>query len=144
LKRAGLDYWPMVGLVVHMVWETAGSHLAQGSQRPLGERLHLFSSRGGATLFETEFHEDDVLIFGSEGSGLPRELLDAYPNRRCYIPIQSGVRSLNLANVVCLGLYTALDRAGVALPANDGQYEAHANAGDKVQPADRARRVEGN
>lgn len=140
LKRAGLDYWPLVDLVVHANWEAAAAHLAAGSERPLGERLHLFSARGGQSLFEAEFRADDVLVFGAESSGLPDELLDRHPDRVRYVPIEPGVRSLNLANVVCLALYTAIDRAGAPMPRNDGTYTPHPRAAEDVQPAERARR----
>lgn len=122
LKRAGLDYWPQVDLVVHKTWSDATRTLEEGSDRPLEERLHLFSARGGNSLFETAFEPDDVLVFGSETSGLPPELLTEFASRRVYVPIRPGVRSLNLANVVCLAVYTALDRAGAKLPDNDGSY----------------------
>ncbi|MEO0649417.1 MAG: TrmH family RNA methyltransferase, partial [Planctomycetota bacterium] len=39
LKRAGLDYWPLVDLRVHPDLETARAALAEGSERPLVERL---------------------------------------------------------------------------------------------------------
>jgi len=143
LKRAGLDYWPLVDLVVHSDWDAAARHFAASSDRPLAERMHLFSARGGRSLFEVEFREDDLLVFGSESKGLPAELLAQHPDRRRYVPIESGVRSLNLANVVCLALYTALDRAGVSMPQNDGAYAAHPRAAEDVWPQERARRVEG-
>lgn len=139
LKRAGLDYWPMVDLVVHEDFEAAREFLAEGSARPFEERLRLFTARGGVSLFETEFQPDDLLVFGSEGSGLPKELLSAHSEGRIYIPILSGVRSLNLANVVCLGLYTALSRGGGTLPDNDGSYRAHPEAQEDVWPSDRVR-----
>lgn len=122
LRRAGLDYWPQVDLTVHPDWERACGALARGSRRPFHERLRLFSARGGSSLFETRFEEDDLLCFGSETSGLPAGLLEAHPQRRVYIPIREGVRSLNLANVVCLAAYTAMVSAGLALPDNDGAY----------------------
>lgn len=136
LKRAGLDYWPMVNLQVHADWECAARALEAGSGRPLGERLKLFSARGGASLFEAKFQADDILCFGSETQGLPKELLEAYPGARVYIPIQSGVRSLNLANVVCLAAYTAMNSAGMPLPSNDGTYAAPAESGRGVRPSD--------
>jgi len=136
LKRAGLDYWPMVDLVVHPNWEAAGDSLSRASEVPLAERLRLFTARGGASVFETNFSEDDILCFGNESQGLPPELLAEYPDRRVYVPIRPDVRSLNLANVVCLGAYTAMRVAGLPLPANDGQYVPHPQAGDGVQPAD--------
>ena len=139
LKRAGLDYWPMVDLVVHPDLESARSELAKGSERPLGERLRLFTARGGVSLFETSFAPDDLLVFGSESSGLPETLLSDHPEGRVYVPIEPGVRSLNLANVVCLGLYTALSRGGGPLPDNQGSYRAHPRAQEDVRPSDRVR-----
>ncbi len=141
LKRAGLDYWPMVDLVVHRSWEAAARALGASSARPFAERLRLFTARGGRSLFETDFERDDLLVFGRESRGLPEALLAAHPGRRVYVPIRPGIRSLNLANVVCLGLYTALDRAGVPLPANDGRHEADPRAAEDVWPCDVARRA---
>ena len=139
LKRAGLDYWPQVELTVHRDWESAGQHIVKQSARPWTQRLRLFTARGGTSLFEAPFAPDDVLVFGSESVGLPAELLEAYPDRRVYVPIRPGVRSLNLANVVCLAAYTALVRAGLPLPAGDGRYEPHPRAAEDVRPAERAR-----
>ncbi len=102
----------------------------------------LFSARGGRSLFETKFEEDNVLLFGCETKGLPAELLEAYGEQRVYVPIRPGVRSLNLANVVALGAYTALDRAGVPLPDNDGSYVAHAETAEDVRPADVVQKTE--
>jgi tRNA (cytidine/uridine-2'-O-)-methyltransferase len=140
LKRAGLDYWPMVDLVVHRSFEALRTSLA--GARPLEQRLRLFTARGGGSLFETAFEPDDVLVFGSETRGLPKELLERHADRRVYIPIRPGVRSLNLANVVCLSVYTAMVRAGVALPDNDGSYEAHPQAPDDVRPLSRVSRAD--
>jgi tRNA (cytidine/uridine-2'-O-)-methyltransferase len=141
LKRAGLDYWPAVELVVHRDWPAAVLALFRGSPRPFAERLRLFTARGGRSLFETRFAPDDVLVFGSESSGLPRELLEAHPSRRVYVPIRPCVRSLNLANVVALATYTALVRAGVPLPDNDGASAPDARADVEVGPVRDARAV---
>ena len=140
LKRAGLDSWPAGELVVHASWAAAERALAAGSARPLGERLRLFTARGGTSLFEADFAPDDVLVFGSESRGLPAELLAAHPARRTYVPVRPCVRSLNLANVVALASYTALVRAGVPLPDNDGAYAPDARADEDVRPAEIARR----
>ena len=138
LKRAGLDYWPMVDLTVHPDWSAARTALQSGSNRPLDERLRLFSARGGRSLFQADFAPDDILVFGSETRGLPPDLLSELEVQRVYIPIRSGVRSLNLANAIAIATYTALDRAGVALPDNDGTYVAHPDAAKDVWPHHRA------
>jgi tRNA (cytidine/uridine-2'-O-)-methyltransferase len=139
LKRAGLDYWPGVDFLVHPDWESAARFLGRGSERPLAERLRLFTARGGDSLFELAFAPDDVLVFGCETLGLPRELLDAHPARRVYVPIRADVRSLNLANVVCLAAYTAMVSAGVPLPANDGGHVPHPRGRAGVRPSERVR-----
>ena len=79
-------------------------------------------------------------LFGAESSGLPTELLEAHFARRVYVPIRPGVRSLNLANTVCLAAYTALVRAGLCLPDNAGTYEADARSGEDLFAGDVARR----
>lgn len=140
LKRAGLDYWPAVELVVHRDWERLAAALAPGSARPFAERVRLFTARGGESLFAARFAADDVLVFGSESKGLPAELLARHPTRRVYIPIRPCVRSLNLANALSIAAYTALVSAGCPLPANDGAYAPDARADEDVWPADVARR----
>lgn len=141
LKRAGLDYWPMVDLVVHASLDSLRAHFEREG-RPFAERARLFTARGGSSLFATRFAADDILLFGSESKGLPPELLAELPRRRVYVPIRPGVRSLNLANVACLGVYTALVSAGAPLPGNDGSHEPHALRDLDVKPASRATRVD--
>ena len=115
LKRAGLDYWPDVDMSVHADWPTLLSVLLKDG--PPEPRLRLFTARGGISLFDSVFQGDEVLVFGCESKGLPPALLRRFADQRLNVPILPEVRSLNLANVVCLSLYTALDRCG-GLPAS--------------------------
>ena len=140
LKRAGLDYWASVDLTVHSNLEALMGELEGSGERPLAERLKLFTARGGSSLFEAEFRPDDVLLFGSESKGLPGELLERADLERVYVPIRREIRSLNLANTVALGLYVALDRAGVPMPDNDGEYRPHPDADLGLKPGDVLRR----
>ena len=118
LKRAGLDYWPLVDLTVHGSLEACFDALRSGSERPLEERLRLFSARGGTSLREVAFEPGDILVFGSESKGLPAELLEAHAGRRVRIPIYDGVRSINLANAVAIAVYLA---TGDASPPSEPQ-----------------------
>ena len=142
LKRAGLDYWPLVDLIVHSDWDSAVRALSSDPSRPIGQRLRLFTARGGTSLFETAFEEDDVLCFGGESKGLPAALLEGRADRRVYVPIRAGIRSLNLANVVCLAAYAALSSAGLPLPDNDGTYTPPPEPAVRVRPTDVVRRPE--
>jgi len=137
LKRAGLDYWPLVDLVLHRSWPEAERSFAGSAGR-----LRLFTARGGTSLFEVPFAKDDVLVFGSESRGLPPELLRRHADRRVRIPIRAAVRSLNLANSVCLATYTAMVRAGLPLPEGDGAYEADPRAAEDVRPVSRVVRID--
>jgi tRNA (cytidine/uridine-2'-O-)-methyltransferase len=105
LKRAGLDYWPLVKLEVHTTWDDFS--LAVGPTRRLG-----FSSHGGESYTRVRYHPDDCLVFGGESRGLPDELrAELAPLYR--IPIaEPGVRSLNLSNAVAIVVYEALRQLG--------------------------------
>ncbi len=50
---------------------------------------------------------DDVLLFGSEGSGVPPHVHDAAA-QRLRIPIKADARSLNLATAVAMAAAEAL------------------------------------
>jgi tRNA (cytidine/uridine-2'-O-)-methyltransferase len=97
LKRAGLDYWEYVDLHRHANLE----ELAQ-----ISGRWVCFSKNGNNHFREFQYQEDDCLLFGSETSGLPPEILAQHPS--VYIPIeQPKVRSLNLSVSVAIGLFEA-------------------------------------
>lgn len=108
LKRAGLDYWPFVDLVVHNSWDAF-----VGCERPSNVRL--FSARASHSYLAAEYEAPGPihLVFGGETRGLPPEILEAFP-MECYrIPIfSSNVRSLNLSNAVSIVVYEALRRRG--------------------------------
>lgn len=101
LRRAGLDYWDEVIAKIHpdlRAWEESVE----------GGRFHLFAGRGERSLWEVEFLPGDHLVFGAEQAGLPRQLLERYPERIVSIPQRSGLRSLNLSTSVGIGVYEAL------------------------------------
>jgi tRNA (cytidine/uridine-2'-O-)-methyltransferase len=104
VRRAGLDYWKHVRLVEHAdtgaFWRWAE-----------GRTVHLFSSHGADTYLRCPFARGDVLVFGRETAGLPRELVERHGAWR--IPMSEGpIRSLNLANAVSIVAYAAVARIG--------------------------------
>ena len=101
VKRAGLDYWPHLRLSVHDSWDDFLAAFPQA-------RLFFLSTRGGRSLYECSFRPGDALVFGSEGSGLPKPFYERYRERLFRIPMPGGhARSLNLANAVSIGAYEA-------------------------------------
>jgi tRNA (cytidine/uridine-2'-O-)-methyltransferase len=105
LRRAGLDYWNKVHAATHASFEEM---VAENGIPP--ERLHLFTARGGRTLWDAAFHPGDWLVFGEEQKGLPEDVLARYPDRWVRVPMIADptARSLNLATCAGIGLYEAL------------------------------------
>jgi tRNA (cytidine/uridine-2'-O-)-methyltransferase len=104
VRRAGVDCWDAVAPRLHAGWPEFEASVLRGQI----EKLHLFTARAAASVFDRGFAPGDLLVFGSEGLGLPPALLAAYPDRCVGIPLRAGRRSLNLATAVGVGLYQAL------------------------------------
>jgi tRNA (cytidine/uridine-2'-O-)-methyltransferase len=106
LRRAGLDYWPLVDLRTYENWEDF-------AQQHQGVPLKLFSARAQQSYAAAEFSAGDFLVFGSETKGLGPAMLEAGLGPAYRIPIfERGVRSLNLANAVSIVVYEALRQLG--------------------------------
>ncbi|PAT01073.1 RNA methyltransferase [Candidatus Izimaplasma bacterium ZiA1] len=58
------------------------------------------------------FEEDIYLVFGSESSGVPKEILKEHLDRCFRLPMTSLVRSLNLSNTVAIVIYEVLRQQG--------------------------------
>lgn len=89
MARAAMDYAEQAAVERHAGWD------AFQTQRR-GRRL--ISIETGTTLPYTEFvfQPDDILLLGRESAGTPPEILSAC-DAGVYIPMQAGVRSLNVA-----------------------------------------------
>ena len=101
LKRAGLDYHEYAQVRVHADWVSCMEVLK-------GRRIFALTTKSGKNLFETQFQENDVFVFGSETAGLPPELLETFkPAMRLRLPMRPGNRSLNLSNAVAVTVFEA-------------------------------------
>ena len=108
LKRAGLDYWPLVKLNKYKNFE---KFLESKSSR----RIISFSKKNGIFLKDFKFQKDDVLLFGREDSGLPESIIEKsnflisifMPNLQTGKNDQKGVRSLNLSVACGIAIYEA-------------------------------------
>lgn len=113
LRRAGLDYWPLVQLRRH---PDAPSFLS--FCRAQGGRLLALSSQASQPYSASRFQASDWLLFGRESDGLSADLLAA-ADARLTIPmpcssqaIPGGVRSLNLSVAVGVVVFEALRQLG--------------------------------
>lgn len=108
LKRAGLDYWEGVNVeVVDDLEELLNK--AQGN-------FYFFSSKATKRYSDVKYQKDDLLIFGSETSGLPTELTEKWPDRCATIPMIDGSRCLNLATSAGIVVYEAWRQQSFATP----------------------------
>ncbi|MDR3038948.1 MAG: tRNA (cytidine(34)-2'-O)-methyltransferase [Candidatus Adiutrix sp.] len=104
LKRAGLDYWPLVDLKIWPDWAAF-----QAAWR--GGRLLGTSARAGEVYTDVKISAADGLVFGPETRGLPEEV-QARLDALLRVPLKPLVRSLNLATCVGLIAGEALRQAG--------------------------------
>lgn len=101
LKRAGMDYWK--DLDVHY-YDNFNDFLAKNP----GARIIMATTKARKTYCDIEYGPDDFIMFGSEGSGIPEEILLEHKPNCVRIPMLAEYRSLNLSNSVAVILYEAL------------------------------------
>jgi tRNA (cytidine/uridine-2'-O-)-methyltransferase len=101
LRRAGLDYWE------HLQWEVVDHWQDLATRLPTGKRW-LFTKKAERSYLEQQYERGDLLVFGSESSGLPDTILDEDQTAQLRIPTRPDVRSLNLSNAVAVAAYEAL------------------------------------
>ena len=106
LKRAGLDYWKHVRVVLHASLDDFLDSTPQTSR-------WFVETNAPVRYDEAPYALGDALIFGTETKGLPKELLAREAERVVGIPMRTGtVRSLNLSTTVGIVTYAALSRLG--------------------------------
>jgi len=107
LRRAGMDYRERAVTHVHPDFAAWRSQ-HRGS-------IYAFSNRGERIYSAVAYQPGDALLFGPESVGLPDEVMhDSAITARVRIPMQPGVRSLNLANAAAVAAYEAWRQHGFA------------------------------
>lgn len=107
LKRAGLDYWEHVNVEVH-------ESLEEFLEDYRGKRMFLATTKGDRMYTEVEFQDEDMILFGRETAGLPKDFIAANKEKCIRIPMSEStrLRSLNLSNSVNIMLFEALRQLG--------------------------------
>jgi len=108
VRRAGLDYHDMANVSRHINFDAFTRAVA-------GARIIACTTKGEVDYASVEYGSGDVLLFGSETSGLPPEVHECIePGLRVRIPMQEESRSLNLSNAVAIVSYEAWRQQGFA------------------------------
>ncbi|GAB6073895.1 tRNA (cytidine(34)-2'-O)-methyltransferase [Nautilia lithotrophica] len=101
VKRAGLDYWDKLELVI---WENTEEFLKNVNV----SRCFFATTKTSKPYFEVKFEPGDYIIFGSETKGIDEQILKQYTDNCITIPMTKEGRSLNLAVSAGIILYEAI------------------------------------
>jgi tRNA (cytidine/uridine-2'-O-)-methyltransferase len=106
LRRAGMDYRDRAVVQVHPDLETWRAAVGDS-------RVFALSGSGSTRYSDVDFVEGDSFLIGPESVGLPADVLSAeWIAGVLRIPMQPGVRSLNLANAASIVVYEAWRQHG--------------------------------
>jgi tRNA (cytidine/uridine-2'-O-)-methyltransferase len=95
-----MDYADLARIRRHASWEAFRRDRDPG-------RLVLLTTAGATSLPEARFRADDILLLGRESAGVPPEVHEA-ADLRLRVPLQKGLRSLNVALAAAMVLGEAL------------------------------------
>ena len=76
--------------------------------------MFLATTKGKHDYTEIEYRDEDMLLFGRETAGLPRDFIARNEERSIRVPLSEDtrLRSLNLSNSVSIVLFEALRQMG--------------------------------
>ena len=101
LRRAGLDYHDLSRVARY-------ADFTEFSLAMSGRRIFACTTKGSVGYSEVSYQAGDVLLFGSETSGLPADVRAQFPAEQLIrIPMMPNNRSLNLSNAVAIISYEA-------------------------------------
>jgi tRNA (cytidine/uridine-2'-O-)-methyltransferase len=103
-RRAGMDYLDKAALVQEASWEGYRTATA-------GRRSVLLTTRSTQPVWDFAFRPGDVILMGRESSGVP-ESVHQEVEARLTIPMQPGLRSLNVALAAAIATGEALRQLG--------------------------------
>ncbi|WP_084210193.1 tRNA (cytidine(34)-2'-O)-methyltransferase [Corynebacterium sphenisci] len=110
LRRAGLDYHDLAEVRVHAGLDEALSAILAADP---AARVFAFTTTAGTRHVDIAYREGDVLLFGTETTGLDEATLaDPRIIGQVRIPMLPGRRSMNLSNSAAVAAYEAWRQLG--------------------------------
>jgi tRNA (cytidine/uridine-2'-O-)-methyltransferase len=103
LQRAGMDYWKLLNPIIL-------NDIDEFFEWSHNKRLFFLSAHGNKCYSTIEYKENDVLVFGSESSGLPVKVLKWAQEHYSLItlPMVQNARCINVSSSVSASVYEAL------------------------------------
>ena len=105
LKRAGLDYWHLVDVLVY-------DNIDEFFVKNGDSDIWLATTKGAMPYSQAQFRDNCYILLGKETEGLPQWLREKYRDRCIRIPMRDVARSLNLSNSAAIICYEALRQLG--------------------------------
>ena len=106
LRRASLDYRDLADVFLYESWE----EFLSSSNPP---NIYVTVPDAKISYDEISFTEGDVVLFGSESSGIPVSILSKIPQKNHFkIPMIPFNRSINLSNAVAVVIYESWRQLG--------------------------------
>tara|TARA_Y100001933_G_C18754849_1_gene461480 strand:- start:156 stop:620 length:465 start_codon:yes stop_codon:yes gene_type:complete len=102
LKRASLDYKKDTDYFLHDSFDVCLNSIDFNE-------IYAFTKFATKKFTSVKFKRNDCFLFGSETSGLPKNILDKIKDiNKLRIPMIKNSRSLNLSNSVAIAIYEGL------------------------------------
>ena len=105
LKRAGMYHWKYLEVERYADFQDFLDRNPQALLYPV-------ETNGKNLYTEVSYPDGAYLMFGKESSGIPKEIVDCYPETSVRIPMKENVISMNLSDCVSVVLFEALRQQG--------------------------------
>ena len=102
LQRSLMDYIDHLNYKRHIDWEAFYQWYKTHNYR-----LILLTTKSQKKYYDFKFNNSDILLFGRESVGVPEKIHQCV-NERLLIPMQKGLRSLNVSSAASMVLGEAL------------------------------------
>ena len=105
IKRAGMDYWYQLD-VRH--YDSFDDFFLKNN-KPV---VYITSSKVNKSYADVDYPLGAYIMFGKESAGIPKNILDRFPDTCIRIPMIKNVRCLNLGSSAAIVLYEVLRQHG--------------------------------
>ena len=95
-KRSSMDYINYTNYKRHLDWNS----FYQWSKKNK-YRLILLTTKSKKKYFKYKFNNNDIMLFGRESAGVPKEIHQCV-DERLLIPLEQGLRSLNVSSAAAM------------------------------------------
>ncbi len=95
IRQSAMDYYDKINITRHNSWDDF--YNCYNKER----RIILMSTKSACPYTEFKFQENDILLAGRESAGVPDNIHENVDNR-VFIPMEQGLRSLNIVNATSM------------------------------------------